>query len=102
VSASDRGPEWAGHLLSPISFSDTDRVDCRIFPVGSKPSQLPDLILSGERHTLSQVPVDLAAWCRRESVKGGGRDGNDAENCVKGHRFSAAFPRIGSYCWVRI
>jgi hypothetical protein len=34
------------------------------------------------------VPVDLAACCRRESVKGGGRDalngyGNDAENCVK-------------------
>jgi hypothetical protein len=38
VSASARGPEWAGYLLSPISFSDTDSVDCRVFPVGSKPS----------------------------------------------------------------
>jgi hypothetical protein len=48
MSASDRGPEWVGHLLSPVSFSDKDSVDCRVFLVGSKLSQLPDLILSGE------------------------------------------------------
>jgi hypothetical protein len=48
VSASERGLEWTGHLLSPTSFSDTDSVDYRIFPVKSKPSQLPNLILSGE------------------------------------------------------
>jgi hypothetical protein len=43
----------------------------------------------------SQVPVSLAAWCRRESVKDGGRGalkrgcGNDAENSVEGPPFSA-------------
>jgi hypothetical protein len=48
--------------------------------------------------------INLAAWCHRESVKGGGRD---ALNGVWDRRrkqrqrppFSAAFPRIGSYCW---
>jgi hypothetical protein len=48
VSASDKGPEWAGHLLLPIPFSDIDSVDYHVFPVGSKPSQLPDLILSSK------------------------------------------------------
>src|SRR5277367_6363623 len=55
--------------------------------------------IEGVMHALSQVPVDLAAWCRRESVKGGGRD---ALNGVWGRRrkqrqrppFSAAFPWI--------
>jgi hypothetical protein len=48
--------------------------------------------------------ADLAAWCRHESVKGG----RDALNGVWERRrkqrqrppFSAAFPRIGSYCWL--
>ena len=48
MSASDRGSEWAGHLLSLISFSDMDNADCCVFSVESKSSQLPDLILSGE------------------------------------------------------
>jgi hypothetical protein len=40
--------EWAGHLLLPIPFSDIDSVDYHVFPVGSKLSQLPDLILSSK------------------------------------------------------
>ena len=31
-------------------------------------------ISRGKVHAKGQVPVDLAAWCRRESVKGGGRE----------------------------
>jgi hypothetical protein len=71
VSASDRGPEWAGHLLSLILFSEMDSVDCYVFPVESKSSQLPDLILSGEGR-----PIHYITRC-----------GNDAENSVKGRRF---------------
>jgi hypothetical protein len=52
VSASERGPEWIGYQLSLISFSDTDSVDCRVFLVGSKSSQLFNLILSGESFVL--------------------------------------------------
>jgi len=31
-------------------------------------------ISRGDARAKAKVPVDLAAWCRRESVEGGGRD----------------------------
>jgi hypothetical protein len=40
MSAPDRRSEWAGHLLSPIPFSDIDSVDYYVFLVGSKPSHI--------------------------------------------------------------
>jgi hypothetical protein len=47
VSASKRGLKWIGHLLSLISFSDTDNVDYGVFLIRSELSQLLNLILSG-------------------------------------------------------
>jgi hypothetical protein len=56
--------------------------------------------VKGDARSQARCPLDLAAWCRRESVDGR-REGrpergrvNDAENCVKGRRFLPPSPRI--------
>src|SRR5437762_13706208 len=44
VNIRERPKSGQDTYFLPISFSDTDGVDCRVFPVGGKPSQLPNLI----------------------------------------------------------
>ena len=43
----DGGGRGAGHILPPVSFSDTDSVDRRVFPLWGQSSYFLDLFQSG-------------------------------------------------------